>query len=63
MEGKEYMVTFTTGEQISPDDWRTVNPSMKVNGNTTVKEIESFFRKWEKVGRMEVRLIELNQTT
>jgi len=53
---KEYVVTFKTSYQISPDDWDVYNPALKVNENTTVKEIEEFYRKHVKVGIMEVRL-------
>ena len=56
---KEYSISFTTGEQISPDDFRTIHPTMKANENTTLKEIEDFFRKYEKIGRTEVRVSEL----
>ncbi len=56
---KEYVVTFKTSEQISPDDFAVINPSLKVTETTTVKEIEDFYRKINKVGRLEVKLIEL----
>ena len=56
---KEYVVTFKTSCQISPDDWDVYSPALKVNENTTVKEIEEFFRKHVKIGTMEVRLSDL----
>ena len=56
---KEYVVTFKTSCQISPDDWDVYNPALKVNENTTVKEIEEFFRKHVKFGIMEVKLSDL----
>jgi hypothetical protein len=56
---KEFVVTFKTSCQISPDDWKVINPSLKVNENTTVKEIEAFFRKHMKDAKTEVTLIEM----
>ena len=29
---------------------------------TTVAEIEAFYRKWNKVGKMEVKIVELEQS-
>lgn len=58
---KEYVITFKTSFQISPDDWDVANPSMKVNENTTIKEIEEFYRKHNKVSYLEVKLIELTK--
>ena len=60
---KEYVVTFKTSCQISPDDWDVYSPALKVNENTTVKEIEEFYRKHVKVGIMEVRLSDLETST
>ena len=56
---KEYVVTFKISYQISPDDWDVCSPALKVNENTTVKEIEKFFRKHVKTGIMEVKLSDL----
>lgn len=56
---KEYVVTFRTGIQISPDDWDTITPSLKVTENTTVKEIEQFYRGNHGGGFMEVKLCEM----
>ena len=58
---KEYVVTFTTSVQIGPDDFKVVNPSMKVTENTTVKEIEDFYRKHCPKSAVEVKLIELTK--
>ncbi len=60
---KEYVVTFRTSCQISPEDWDVYNPVLKVNEDTTVREIEEFFRKHVKEGIMEVRLSDLIATT
>jgi len=59
---KEFVVTFKTSQQISPDDWAVFNPSMKVTETTTVKEIADFFCKHVKGEPVEVRLIELQQS-
>ncbi len=59
---KEYIVTFKSSYQISPDDFKVYNPSMKVTETTTVKEIDDFFRKHVKVNPVEVTLIELEQS-
>jgi hypothetical protein len=59
---KEYVVTFKTSVQISPDDWGVINPSMKVTEITTIKEIDEFYRKYNKVGSLEVKLVELEKT-
>jgi hypothetical protein len=59
---KEFVVTFKTSQQISPDDWEVFNPSMKVSEETTVKEIADFFCKHVKGEAVEVKLIELQQS-
>lgn len=59
---KEFVVTFKTSKQISPDDWGVFNPSMKVSEETTVKEIADFFCKHVKGEAVEVKLIELQQS-
>ena len=59
---KEFVVTFKTSQQISPDNWEVLNPSMKVNEETTVKEIADFFCKHIKREPVEVKLIELQQS-
>jgi len=59
---KEYIVTFKSSYQISPDDFKVYNPSMKVTETTTVKEIDDFFRKHVKITPVEVTLIELEQS-
>ena len=43
---KEYIVTFKSSYQISPDDFKVYNPSMKVTETTTVKEIDDFSQKF-----------------
>lgn len=56
---EEFVVTFKTSHQISPDDWEVYNPSIKVTETTTVREIAEFFRKHVKGEPVEVKLIEL----
>lgn len=58
---KEYVVTFETSEQITYDDFIVKNPSLKVNENTTIKEIETFYKKFRTPGAFQVKLIELQQ--
>lgn len=56
---KEFIATFTTSIQITEDSFKVINPTMKVNPNTTISEIETFYRKHCKVEQMEVKIIEL----
>jgi hypothetical protein len=56
---KEYIVTFKTSSQISPDDWDVYNPCLKVTEETTVKDIEAFYRKYSPISIMQVSLIEV----
>lgn len=60
---KEYVVTFKSSYQISPDDFKVYNPSMKVTESTTVKEIADFFTKHVKGIPVEVTLVELEQSS
>lgn len=55
----EYVVTFQTSQQITPDDFRVINPSMKVTENTTIKELHDFFKKYERSTPLEVKVIQL----
>lgn len=50
---KEYVVSFNVTQQISPDDWEVITPSLKVTDNTTIGEIVSFYEK--KCGKATVR--------
>jgi hypothetical protein len=56
---KEFVVSFVTSEQITECSWNVRTPSMKIKPETTVAEIEAFYRKWNKVGQMEVKIVEL----
>jgi len=59
---KEFVVSFVTSEQITECSWNVRTPSMKIKPETTVAEIEAFYRKWNKVGQMEVKIVELEQS-
>jgi hypothetical protein len=59
---KEFIVTFVTSEQITECNWNVRNPAMKIKPETTVAEIEAFYRKWRKEGQMEVKIIGLEQS-
>ena len=58
---EEFIVTFKSSYQISPDDFKVYNPTMKVTESTTVKEIADFFRSHVKNIEVEVTLIELSK--
>ncbi len=55
----EYVVTFPITKQISEDQWKVINPSLKVNSNTRVSAIEDFFRTNNHSDILEIKLIEL----
>lgn len=59
---KEFVVSFVTSEQITEYNWNVRTPSLKIKPETTVAEIEAFYRKWNKVGQMEVKIVELEQS-
>jgi hypothetical protein len=56
---KEYVATFKTSYQISQDEWDVCNPSLKINEQTTIKEVNEFFSKNNGGQLMEVRISEL----
>ncbi len=56
---KEYIATFKTADQISPDDFCTYNPTLKVTPETTIAEIDQWYRKYHKNGLMQLSIIEL----
>lgn len=59
---KEYVVSFETSEQFTECNWKIRTPSMKIKPETTVAQIEAFYRKWNKVGEMEVKIVQLEQS-
>jgi hypothetical protein len=56
---KQFVATFKTSIQISPDDWKVINPSMLCNQNTTLGEIEHFVNSHNNIGILEFKVIEL----
>lgn len=57
----EFIVTFETSIQISEDRYKVINPSLKISDQTTIAEIEAFYRKYCKEGELQVTLIQLHQ--
>lgn len=57
----DFIATYTDGLQISPDDWTTHSPTLKITQETTVGEIHNWFRKQNKVAPMEVKIIQLQE--
>lgn len=57
--GKEYVASFVTSEQITESEWTKITPCMKITPETTIAEIEAFYRKFKKSGQMEVKIVEL----
>jgi len=55
----EYIATFKSSSQISPDEWNVFNPSLKINSNTRVSDIEKFYTKHGHVSPMQVSIIQL----
>lgn len=59
---KEYIATFSCSEQISECDYKIKNPTLKISEQTTIVEIDLFYRKFIKNGQMEIKIIELTNT-
>lgn len=55
----EYVITFQTGEQITQDDWRVANRSLKVTDETTIGEIREWYIRQMKIGLVDVQLTQL----
>ena len=59
---KEYIATYTDSRQISPDDWSTFHPTIKLTDDTTIGEIRQWWLNvhgMNKKVKMELTLIEL----
>lgn len=56
---KQYSCTFEISEQVTEDHWKVTHPSMLATENTTLAEIEEFFRKYHSVSPTELKIIEL----
>jgi hypothetical protein len=41
----EYIAQFKTAEQYSPDDWKAVSPTLKVDDTTTIGQIREWMAK------------------
>lgn len=56
---KDYIITFRNSVQISPEDFDVYDICIKINENTTLKEIEKAYRKHIKVGYFQIKVVEL----
>ena len=56
----DFIATYTDGIQISPDDWTTHSPTLKITESTTVGEIHNWWRQ-NKVAPMEIKIIQLQE--
>lgn len=54
-----FVATFQTGEQYTEQNWRPINPTLAIGPETTVREIQEWYRTIIPEGRMEVRIIQL----
>ena len=59
ISNKEYIVQFKDSRQVSPDDWENYTPTLKINGATTIKEIQDWYDSFKYKSKLEMRLIEL----
>jgi len=57
----EFVATFKSSYQISPDDWAVYNPTIKVNSNSKISEVYNFYRTHKQESPMEVNLIQLQK--
>lgn len=55
----EFIAQHKVSYQISPDEWDTSSRTLKLSDNTTVKEILDWYKKYDKDGMLEVRLIQI----
>lgn len=56
---KEYAVSIVVGEQYTEENWASVTHTLKVNTNTTLFEIEQWYRKYFKQGATQFKVTEL----
>lgn len=54
----EFIAQFETSEQYTEQNWRVRTPTMNVTENTTIKELLNWYRLTEKVGHMEIKIIQ-----
>lgn len=50
-----FIAYYRTSQQISPDDWETINRTLEIDENTTIRQIRDWVYKLENVteGRKE----------
>lgn len=58
---KEFCVYIKTSEQVTEDRWELRRKSLKVDSNTTIGEIEKWYRKFLEVGHTQFEVVELQQ--
>ena len=56
---KEYSILITVSEQTSEDRWEVKHRTMKANSQTTLAEIEQWYRRYFKLGETYFTLAEL----
>ncbi|MEM1337279.1 MAG: hypothetical protein AAGF96_05990 [Bacteroidota bacterium] len=57
---KEYVATFKSNVQITPNDWVKTNPCLKITHKTTMGEIADWYElKTGNRSRLEINIIEL----
>jgi len=59
MDKKEYIASFKNSRQISIDDWEVFHPSLKITEDTTIGEIDKWYRKMLGHQVLEVTIIQL----
>ncbi len=60
---KEYSILITVSEQISEDRWLVKHRTMKANGQTTLAEIETWYRRHLKAGEAYFTVVEIEPLT
>lgn len=56
----EYVVSYRTSKQVSPDDWDTFTPSLKVTNDTTIGQIMEWFKKEERLTDLRFEACDVN---
>ena len=59
---KNYCVSINVTEQVSEDSWKVKTKTLKVDSNTTIGEIEQWYRKYFQVATTEFLTTELETT-
>lgn len=58
----EFSVSFKSNEQITPDDFRVISPTLKITETTTIKQILDWYRKFDKYSPMEIKIVQMQET-